>query len=394
MKVLILATEIFARGGIARYTWTLASVLGGLVGPENTHVLALLKSCHFGANPSSFRILDEISEKPTAVAKALFSEKALRLAARRYDLIICSHVALAPIGGLIRGFFGTPFWVACHDAEVWDRLSLPKLAGLKRAQLALPVSQFTAKKVSEVNGFPHERVRVVYNAIPTAFAETLLCWNGRSSLCLERKRPERVLLSVGSLARAHAYKGFDTVVRSLPLLLEEIPNLRYTIVGEGDDRTRLEGLARQVGIRDKVTFAGRLSDLELAACYHACDVFVLPSRAAKTNGRWHGEGFGRVYVEAALAGKPVVGSYQGGAAEAAMHAVTGFLVDPTSAEALARATLQLLQNEQLARRMGEAGRRWAAERFTEEAMHKSLADLLNASEDGPAKALATPREGA
>ncbi len=393
MRVLILATDIFASGGIARYTWTLASALGGMVGPENTHVLALLKSCHSDVNPRSFRILDALSEQPTAAAKVRFGEEALRLAAKRYDLIICCHVAMAPLGALIRCLFGTPFWVACHDAEAWDRLSFTRLAALKRAQLALPVSRFTAQKLSDVNGMPRDKVRVVYNAIPSGFTERLLCGNGRPSLCPESERPEKALLSVGSLARAHAYKGFDTVIRSLPVLLKEIPNLRYTIVGEGDDRPRLEGLARQVGIRYRVTFAGRLSDAELAAQYHACDVFVFPSRAAKTNGRWHGEGFGRVFVEAALAGKPVVGSCQGGAAEAVMDGVTGFLIDPTSVESIARATLRLLQDEQLAKQMGDAGRRWAAERFTEGALKRSLADQLKALGGGPATALAPLREG-
>ena len=141
---------------------------------------------------------------------------------------------------------------------------------------------------------------------------------------------ERTLLSVGSLTRAHAYKGFDTVIRALPLVLKRAPNLRYVIVGEGDDRPRLEKLAAELHLEKSVSFAGSVSDAQLAEYYRCCDAFVLPSKTTKRNGSWEGEGFGRVYVEAALAGKPVVGSRGGGAAEAVVDGETGLLVDPAS----------------------------------------------------------------
>jgi phosphatidylinositol alpha-1,6-mannosyltransferase len=177
------------------------------------------------------------------------------------------------------------------------------------------------------------------------------------------------------LTKPHAYKGFDTVIRSLPGVLKRVPNLRYVIVGEGDDRPRLERLVAECQLERFVTFAGSVSDAQVAEYYGACEVFVLPSKTAERNGSWQGEGFGRVYVEAALAGKPVVGSLGGGAAEAVVHRKTGILVDPNSVEDTARAIIELLENPSAASQMGREGRKWAQQYFTEDALRRSLGEL-------------------
>ena len=103
------------------------------------------------------------------------------------------------------------------------------------------------------------------------------------------------------------------------------------------------------------------------------------SRAAARNGNWEGEGFGRVYVEAALAAKPIVGSLGGGAAEAVLPEKTGLLVEPSSAEQIASAIIRLLESPAAAIEMGQAGRKWARENFTEDALRRSLGGLLRAS---------------
>lgn len=186
----------------------------------------------------------------------------------------------------------------------------------------------------------------------------------------------RTILSVGSLASIHDYKGFDRVIRALPRLLTEAPDLHYVIVGSGDNQVRLEALALQLGVRNRITFAGRVSDRKLADLYRGCEIFVMPSRASRANGRWHGEGFGRVYVEAALAGKPVVGSIEGGAAEAVLHQKTGLLVYPGSVFDLTDALAALLRNPPFAAKMGFEGRAWAKKMFSESSLRSSLIQIL------------------
>jgi glycosyltransferase involved in cell wall biosynthesis len=305
-----------------------------------------------------------------------FAMRALALARNQYDLTVCSILALAPVAATIRFVYKTPFWVVCHGTEVWGPLPPYKRFALRQADRVLSVSRFTAEKLSEVHKIPQRRVSILHNAIPDDLERLLSARPAEGESEARILNRERILLSVGSLTRVHAYKGFETVIRALPLALKEAPKLRYVIVGEGDDRPRLEKLVAEHQLERFVTFAGCVSDGQLAEYYRSCDVFVLPSKTTERNGTWEGEGFGRVYVEAALAGKPVVGSLGGGAAEAVVHGETGILVDPKSVEETARAIIQLLVNPTAAAQMGCKGRKWAKQYFTEDALRRSLGGLL------------------
>ena len=375
MKALILATDIYTRGGIARYTYSLASVLADLLGAENVHVVALLAHGDPSDLRPRFRVFGPVTKRLTAAAKVQFAIKALGLARNRYDLVIANHVALAQVAGVIRFLWGTPFWVVCHGHEVWHHLPMLKLAALRRAELALPVSQFTAEKLLKANGVPAARIRILHNAVPGQFASLLLS-SGVQGGAAAAGGAEGILLSVGDLDKTHAYKGFDTVIRALPKIAALAPNVRYVIVGEGDNHPNLQRLAAEVGVADRVTFAGEVSDAELAALYRTCGVFVMPSRALGADGLASGEGFGRAYIEAALAGKPVVASREGGAAEAVLHGKSGFLVDPRSVDEVADAVVTLLREAELAASMGAAARKWALANFTQEAVSTALEQLL------------------
>jgi len=317
-----------------------------------------------------------VTDRLTAGAKVKFATKALALARSKYDLIVCSHLSLGPVAMAVRFFYRTPFWVVCHGLEVCARLNLLERVALRQSDRLLPISRFTAAKLSEVHQIPQHRASILHNAIPRDFQGMLTAPPRTEGQEASVRNNERTLLSVGSLASVDAYKGFDTVIRALPIVLHEVPNTRCVIVGDGDDRPRLEKLTANLQLASHVTFAGSVSDQQLAEYYRTCDVFVLPGKATPTDGSWAGEGFGRVYVEAALAGKPVVGSFGGGAAEAVLDRKTGFLVEPSSAEQTAIAFVQLLQNPTVATQMGEAGQQWAVENFTVETLRRRLVELL------------------
>jgi glycosyltransferase involved in cell wall biosynthesis len=377
MRILVLATDIYTRGGIARYTYTFASALGDLLGPENVHVLAFLA---YGDPPDRhphFRVLGPVTDRLSAAAKVRFAIKALALGRNKYDLIVCSHVGLAIVGASIRFAYRTPFWVVCHGMEVWRPLAVLERVAVRYSARLLPISRFTAEKLSEVHRIPQRRIFLLHNAISNDFERFLTAPAGAGGGEGSVLNRERILLSVGSLASTLAYKGFDTVIRALPVVLKRVPSLMYVIVGEGDDRPRLEKLTAEHHLQRHVTFAGSVSDEQLAEYYRSCDVFVLPSKTTVRNGTCEGEGFGRVYVEASLAGKPVVGSRAGGAAEAVLPGETGILVDPTSADEIGGAIIGLLENPTAATQMGRKGREWAIENFTEDALRKSLGSLLN-----------------
>jgi phosphatidyl-myo-inositol dimannoside synthase len=429
VKVLILATDIYTRGGIARYTAALASALGESPGVDRVDVLPLLDDAERRFNPAEFRILRATTPRLGPRQKVQHVVRALKCSSSGYDLVICSHLALAPVAALIRLQYGTPYLVVCHGSEAWEKLPAWKQVALRHANAVLAVSRFTADAVAKANGIPNAKIRLLPNAIPEDMVRRLLgpnCgagWGNEASDSAQgplthrfavpplprregtgvrghsvtaglkpRPSPPRhpagvqrdlVLLSVGSLKTDHAYKGADTVIEALPSIIYAVPGVRYFVVGDGDNRPNLERLAAARGVSERVTFAGEVTDAELAEHYRACDVFVLPSRASRRqdrrNVRTEGEGFGRVYVEAALAGKPVVGSRDGGAAEAVVDGRTGLLVDPRSAGEVAEAVIALLRAPERAAAMGAEGRRWALENFTIEAMRRSLENILSSA---------------
>ncbi|NEQ88442.1 MAG: glycosyltransferase family 4 protein, partial [Moorea sp. SIO2I5] len=131
------------------------------------------------------------------------------------------------------------------------------------------------------------------------------------------------------------YKGYDQILGALPQIRQRIPNIHYILVGKGDDRLRIEQLISQLQLQDCVTLTGYVPDEELAAHYHLCDVFAMPSKA---------EGFGIVYLEALASGKPALGGNQDGAIDALCHGELGVLVNPNDVNEIANNLIDILQD--------------------------------------------------
>jgi len=186
-----------------------------------------------------------------------------------------------------------------------------------------------------------------------------------------------VILTVGRLQKR---KGQDMLIRALPRIREAVPGVVYAIVGDGDQRGALEGLARETGVADCVRFLGEVGDAEMIRRYQQCDLFVLPNR--EVNGDI--EGFGMVLVEAQACGKPVFAGDSGGTAETMQRGVTGEIVDCTSPETLAAAVIELLRDPARRERMGRAARDWAVERFDWASLTAEAAELFGMTRAGAA----------
>jgi len=161
----------------------------------------------------------------------------------------------------------------------------------------------------------------------------------------------RVLLSLSCLVPR---KGFDLTLRALPRVLEAHPSTLYVIAGEGPDRRRLEELTASLGLGDHVRFAGPVSAQELPLYYRLPDLFVMPSRFIEEEGDV--EGFGIVFLEAALSGVASVGGRSGGIPDAVLHGETGLLVDPKNEIDCAAAIADLLSDNARLTRLGQQAR--------------------------------------
>lgn len=165
---------------------------------------------------------------------------------------------------------------------------------------------------------------------------------------------------VVTVARLVPHKGQDVGIRALAALREEFPELRYVLVGEGPEERRLRDLAGNLGVGDRVVFAGVLKDAELPEAYSTASVYLGASRVDRVVDV---EGFGISFIEAAACGLPSVAGDSGGIRSAVRDGETGVVVSPSDVRAVAHALATFLRDDDLRRRMGSAGRAAVEEHY-------------------------------
>lgn len=362
MRVLVLTPPMADAGGIQRYTSTLVWGLKDILQEGNVRCISL------GGTP-------RVSGRISAGTRMNFACRAVSQALRwRPDLTICSHLALGPVGWLASRMGQCPYWIVVYGIEAWAPLSLAKLMALQGASRIISISKFTSQQVRARQGVRSECVAL----LPCALEESLTTM-APASTGLDQQiagcRP--VILTVARMLASEQYKGHEVVLRALTTLLPRLPNLVYVVVGEGDDRARIEWLAAKLGIQQSVIFTGRISDAELAALYNRSDVFVLPSRTVLTEHEVKGEGFGIVFLEAMAFGKPVIGPNVGAPAEIIPHGRCGLLVNPEDPTAVADALIEICANSERAQKMGQAGRDWVRDHYSYGVFRAQLQSLLD-----------------
>ena len=256
------------------------------------------------------------------------------------DFWLALNAGLIPLAGrLTKPFFcylhGNDFinpWLACGPRwlETFRRPYVAEfrhylrrraiLAHLHSVRHVLTNSHQTADLIHRRLGLSDDRVSVVFPGVADAFFQP----NEPA------KDSSLRILTVTRISRHTRRKNVDGVLRALAQIGDRFP-WTYTVVGDGDDRPRLEALAEELGLGDRVTFTGSVSFDQLLAAYRNADLFVLASRATDKDV----EGFGIVYMEASAGGAPVICSREGGATDAVREGVNGLLIDRSTPESIA-----------------------------------------------------------
>jgi phosphatidylinositol alpha-1,6-mannosyltransferase len=195
---------------------------------------------------------------------------------------------------------------------------------------------------------PSDRVRVVpLGADPAFFGPGLDTREVRERYGLD---DGRWLLSVARLTR---HKGIDTALQALARLSPRHPDLRYAVVGDGEERQALEDEARGLGVASRVRFLTDVPDRDLPALYNCAEIYLGVSRLMEQRV----EGFGISLAEASACGIPVIAGRSGGIPAAVRDGETGLLVDAEGVDPVAEAIGRLLDDAGLRARLGAAGRR-------------------------------------
>ena len=208
----------------------------------------------------------------------------------------------------------------------------------KNASMLICNSENTANIVRKLGFDSGSKCEVLHPGVDTSRFEVAapdtsfrqqMGWSGK-----------RVLLTVGRLQRR---KGQDFLIKSMPALLKEFPDLFYAVVGRGECYDELISLVDQHELHDNVCVYPDMDDEALIKCYQQCDIFILPNRTIDNDI----EGFGMVLVEAQVCGKPVIAGDSGGTRETMNIGKTGHIIDCSSTENLLNGLSPILRNREI-----------------------------------------------
>lgn len=294
---------------------------------------------------------------PHVASIAALNGAAIRNAVRfRPDAVLSGHIVVGPAALSISRSLGTPIAQYVYGREATARPRLASLS-LRRADAVLAISGYTTRLALEC-GAPQTRVHTIPPGIPAPVSGA------------RHRGAEPTIVVVSRLS--DRYKGHDVLLQALPLVHERVPAARLVVVGDGRLRHVYEELVATLGIAGSVDFVGAVDDAARDRILARAAIFAMPSRLER---KQDGEGFGIVYLEASAHGLPVVAGAAGGAVEAVVHQETGLLVDPTDHRAVAGALVLLLEDRDLAERMGRAGAARATS-FSREAVSRRVEDVL------------------
>ena len=289
--------------------------------------------------------------------------------------IHCGQVFSSGLAGwLCRRLFAIPYVVWVYGSET-ARLARGGLSAglmarvLRDAQWIVTNSEATSDEFRAF-GVTNSKIRRIYPGVdPVGFRPMPKdpAWIRR--LDLDNRR---VVLT---LARLDRRKGHDKVLEALALLGDD--RIVYLIAGTGREEDRLRRLAAELGLEDQVRFLGFVPDSDLPTVYGLCDLFVMPNRVTEET-RLEGdiEGFGITFIEAGACGKPAIAGRSGGATEAVIDGETGILVDPHAAREIAAAIRKLLDDAELAGRMGRRARQRAKAEFDWRILARQVEEIL------------------
>lgn len=292
------------------------------------------------------------------------------LRSRKPDIVVFGATwPLGHLGPAIRRKLDIPYLGFTHGLELTGAMVPGLLRHIGRDAAMLTAASEWAKKELEPAFGWKGRMGVLPSGIDTERFHP-----GVSDAVVRRRHSLGSAPVICCVSRLVPRKGQDMLIRALPAVVREVPDVRLLIVGVGPYDVALRKLAAETGVADRVVFSGAASYEELAAYFRAGDVFAMPCRV-----RWFGfdvEALGAVFLQGAAVGRPVIAGDSGGAPETVIQGRTGLAVDPTRPEPLADALTALLTDPTRAQAMGKAGAEWVHREWTWERMADRLKGFL------------------
>ncbi|MEM7796216.1 MAG: glycosyltransferase [Cyanobacteria bacterium P01_C01_bin.118] len=252
---------------------------------------------------------------------------------RRPRRVFCGHINLVAMVGHLARVSRVPYAVMTYGKEVWFPLKPAESKALRAASSIWTISRYSRTLAAQANQLQGQRIEILPCTVDG------LAFNPEIANPQLQQRyglaGAKVLMTVARLWKGDPYKGVDVTIRALPAISKIFPSVKYLVIGRGDDQPRLAQLAQDLGVADRVVFAGFVPNEDLVEHYRLADVYVMPSQ----------EGFGIVYLEAMACGIPVISGDDDGSADPLQDGRLGWRVPHRDPEAVAVACIEALQGD-------------------------------------------------
>ncbi|MEG4813035.1 glycosyltransferase family 4 protein [Microcoleus sp. K5-D4] len=365
--------EIFAsEGGIQSYVQDILkaylSITAGSNSPPQAEVLLLRDSpeCNNPYESKNLKFYYTQTENPWFGRLKFATILLTRLLQKRPKRVFCGHIKLAPLIQTLCLPLGIPYTILTYGKEVWEPLPPKYQTAMRQADSIWTISRYTRDRTCQIHNLNPEKFQIV----PCTVNKNIFTTGPKPQDLLEQYNlvGAKILMTVARLRSTDIYKGVDVTIQALPQIAETFPNVKYLVIGRGDDRSRLAKLADDLGVTERVIFAGFVPTENLAAHYQLADAYVMPSQ----------EGFGIVYLEALACGVPVLAGDTDGSADPLQDGKLGWRVPHRDSAAVAVACVEMLRGEDK-----RCDRHWLREQtlaiFSFESLCQSLQGIFQPS---------------
>jgi phosphatidylinositol alpha-1,6-mannosyltransferase len=317
-------------GGLQKFNQNFLTALNSAA-KTTDKVFALSLHDHVTDFPKDTRVIMHTASG----SRLVFIWKAIKLGFFSEKIIVGHINILFPIAFLLP----RKLVLITHGIEIWRPLSFFRKASLRKVNKVLTVSNYTKNRIEQIYPFLKRKISILPNTIAPDFEVQSLSADNRF-IKRQYSLPEhaKIILTVCRLNSGEGEKGYDKVIESLSEILHNIPDVYYVLAGKYDqkEKTRLDNIIATFKLENHIIFTGYVKDEQLPSLYASCDVFIMPSKK---------EGFGIVFLEALMLGKPVIGGNSDGTVDALLGGETGLLINPDSKEDIVKALQSVLLDE-------------------------------------------------
>lgn len=316
MKILFLASNLSAIGGIQQYNRNLASSI-----KEAGEEILLLELIG-GGIISKIRFAVEFFWK-------IFIWKP--------DIIICSHINFGVLCFFVKKILGIDYVLNFYGIDALE-LKFLRRKIVSSAKKIIILFEWTKKNI--LKQLPEIQDKIV--SLISAIDESKFFIKEKSSELMEKFNLDgcKVILTMSRISKEEEKldnKGYRRVIKALPSIIKEIPRVKYLLVGGGDYLDEIKKMVEKSGLKDYIILPGAIEDKDRINYYNLCDVFVLPSK---------GEGCPAIVLLEALAcGKPVIAGNRECRAEDFLDGELGIMVNPDDIEEIASAVIKVLKGD-------------------------------------------------